>query len=109
MGAGNHKTPLNNFQLGFANRIGRRLAEIKAANKAATPTGTSLIVLKDQLVTAEFAAAAIKLKAHTQAKVKLVPTHFAAGSEAAGKINLNNPIEHTRQENSQLKNQLKLA
>lgn len=49
------KREQNDFELGFVDRINVRLQEMIDRKTAAKPTGTSLIVLKDQLVTEEYA------------------------------------------------------
>jgi hypothetical protein len=82
------------FRAGFSNRVYNRLTQMKAERDAATAsTCRDLIVLKDQLVTEEFAR---------QVGVKLVKSRggsfaadegaYRAGQSAGGRVNLNNPL-----------------
>lgn len=44
------------FMLGFAQRLNARLTEIKAARKAAAPTGNALVVVKEKIISERYAA-----------------------------------------------------
>ncbi len=90
------------FQKGMASRVADRLRAIKAENDAAqqaaqaaghsaSSTGTSLIVLKGQLIEEEFKQLNMKLiknynrsRSHWDA--------YAAGHKAGDKVNLNRPL-----------------
>lgn len=82
------------FRMGFAGRITERLREIKAERKAAQmkmSSATDLVVLKDQLVKAEFNKLGIKL--HKGAKKTIADMNAYTHGRAAGdRLNLNNPI-----------------
>lgn len=93
------------FRAGFANRVYSRLMEMKeerdARNRA--QTGTSLMVLKNQLVTEEFTK---------QLGIKLVKSRggtvadssaYYAGQRAGDRANLNNPLGNPSSSASRLR------
>jgi len=77
------------YRMGFAGRVTARLRELKAAR--AKPTGTALIVLKDQLVKSEWSKEGIKLQAGAKRYVADMGA-FREGTAAGGRVNLNNPL-----------------
>jgi hypothetical protein len=74
---------LASFRYGMAERLKERIIELIPV----VPTGTGLIVLKNQLVTEEFAKLGISLR-NEGIRIQLNPTAFAAGQTAAGRVNL---------------------
>jgi hypothetical protein len=95
--ATNKKRATVSFGRGMASRISYRLSQMKAEAKAkqaaATPTGTSLVVLKDQLVKKEFKNTGIKLgRAPTRRYYHDDANANAKGREAGDKVNLSRPI-----------------
>ena len=79
------------FELGFAHRIKALCSEIIAEREAHRPTGTALIILKDQLVRDEFAAycreTGLKLS-NSRTKTAVSGTAYAAGQAAGSRVNL---------------------
>lgn len=82
------------FRMGFAHRINERLREIRLAREAARmkmSTATDLVVVKDQLVKAEFNKLGIRLnKARSQTAADV--SAYYSGHAAGAKVNLNNPL-----------------
>lgn len=81
------------FRMGFANRVYRRLLEMKAERDARTyqKTGTSLVVVKDAIVKSEFDKLGIKLnKARVQQAADMGA--YYSGQAAGSRVNLNNPL-----------------
>lgn len=82
------------FRAGFSHRVYDRLMEMKAERDARnSTTGTSLIVLKDQLVTEEFTKQlGIKLVKRKARGFAADPNAYQQGMAAGGRANLNNPL-----------------
>ena len=82
------------FRAGFAHRVYDRLMEMKAERDARNAsTCRDLIVLKDQLVTAEFARqVGVKLVKSRAGNMNADPNAYRAGQAAGGRVNLNNPL-----------------
>lgn len=78
------------YRMGFAHRVCERLRELKEERNRAV-TGTALVVLKDQLVTEEFAKLNMRLdKARPQMAGD--SSAYYSGVSAGSKVNLNNPL-----------------
>jgi hypothetical protein len=91
------KAATRSFGYGMAFRIAERLREQKAEMNAAeafrtSTTGTSLVVLKGQLVTDEFAKLNLKLTTVASRRTVSNNAAFAKGHEAGNRVNLNRPI-----------------
>ena len=104
------KVATTNFRLGFARRIDDRLYDLKierdAYEAAHMTTGTSLVVIKDQLVEAEFVKESKKHKLRSHKITHRVRQHseaFNAGVIAAQNVNLSRPIETPGKNKLQLK------
>ena len=82
------------FRAGFAHRIYDRLLELKAERDARNAsTCRDLIVLKDQLVTEEFARqVGVKLVKARSGGRPADQSAYRAGMAAGGRVNLNNPL-----------------
>jgi hypothetical protein len=93
----NRKGAYVSFQQGMAHRVSERLVEMKRDQDAemenAAYTGSrALIVLKDQLVTEEFAKLNMRLKKSTvQARVRNGAA-YASGRSAGDNVNLSRPV-----------------
>jgi hypothetical protein len=84
------------FRAGFSRRIYDRLMEMKRERDAASAsTCRDLVVLKDQLVTEEFARRfGIKLVTRRGGgNMSADMSAYRAGQSAGGRVNLRNPIE----------------
>jgi hypothetical protein len=94
--ATNKKRATISFGRGMASRISFRLSQMKneaeARQAAATPTGTSLVVLKDQLVKREFMNIGIKLSRPPVRYRYYDSNANSKGIEAGDKVNLSRPI-----------------
>ena len=103
------KVASTNFITGFCTKVNARLNQIKGerddALRAAKQAGTSLVVIKSQLVEERFREEGISLRKN------YTPTYrrqydfnaYYAGSDAGEKVNFNRPV------GSEGRNQLKLA
>lgn len=82
------------FRAGFSHRVYDRLMEMKRERDARNAsTCRDLIVLKDQLVTEEFARqVGVKLVKHRARGGAADPNAYRAGMAAGGRVNLNNPL-----------------
>ncbi len=79
------------FRAGFSQRVYQRLMKMKADRDARRPTGTALVVLKDQLVKSEWAKEGIHLS-KSRGTFAADRGAFAQGQAAGGRVNLNNPL-----------------
>ncbi len=76
------------FRLGMIDRLNKRLADMVPAQRQ-NGTGTALMVLKDQLVTDEFAKLNLRLGyRNKQAGKPVNQSAFAAGAAAANRVGL---------------------
>jgi hypothetical protein len=94
--AGLRRSATVSFQRGMACRISQRLSELKKQNDAELarhrPTGTSLVVLKKQLIEEEFKKSGVKLGT-TRATYRINNrSAFDHGHAAGNKVNLSRPI-----------------
>jgi hypothetical protein len=82
------------FRSGFASRVYSRLMEMKRERDLRNASKCrDLIVLKDQLVTEEFARqVGIKLVKSSGGRVQGDNHAYLKGQEAGGRVNLNNPL-----------------
>jgi hypothetical protein len=82
------------FRSGFASRVYERLIQMKRERDARNASQCrDLIVLKDQLVTQEFARqVGVKLVKSRGSTVRVDPDAYHAGMSAGGRVNLNNPL-----------------
>lgn len=97
---GYSKKARDSFRMGFGNRVHARMSELRAQRDreaaeraAAMPngTGTNLVVLKDQIVVAEFEKLGVRLgKASTQRVHN--PAAFAHGKAHGDRVNLERPL-----------------
>jgi hypothetical protein len=81
------------FMQGMAVRICERLIEMAAALEpdARSATGTSLVVLKSQLVTEAYAKLGLHTKRYS-AGLQQGSSGYAAGREAGNSVNLQRPV-----------------
>jgi hypothetical protein len=82
------------FRAGFAHRVYDRLLEMKAERDVRNASSCrDLIVLKDQLVTQEFARqVGVKLVKVRAGRTAADASAYRAGMSAGGRVNLNNPL-----------------
>ena len=96
------KKACTSFRLGFGERIAARLNQLRAqrdaeaAARAVKSGNTNLVVLKDQLVAAEWETHGVKL-VMIKAPVIHDRAAFLEGHRAAETTNLNNPLEDGRE------------
>jgi len=80
------------FRMGFAGRVYDRLRQMKAERDARNAsTSRALVVLKDQLVKAEWAKQGVKL-VKSRGTVAADSHAYGHGHAAGGRVNLNNPL-----------------
>jgi hypothetical protein len=98
---GYSKKRRESFRMGFAGRVARRLTEMREHRDAARRAqvkmsgGTDLMIIKDQIVEAEFAKTGIKLKSRGQ-RVIHDQQAYGRGHLEGSKVNLNSPLEDKR-------------
>lgn len=81
------------FRAGFSNRVYERLMEMKKQRDAARASSCrDLIVLKDQLVTEEWAKRGIRLQKARGGSYAADGDAYLAGQRSGGRVNLNNPL-----------------
>jgi hypothetical protein len=86
------------FLHGMAVRLNARLSAMRAERHGMTATGTSLIVVKDALVTEQFAATNLRLKKGSQGKIKLGSDDaYNAGKAAGDKVHLGGGVGNDAQ------------
>lgn len=94
-------TSRESFELGMAHRIAERIKElILAKTPPTTSTGRGLIVLKDQLVTQQFAQklANMKIRLSNSPTIQIKDRGaFAAGHVKGGAVALSKDVGQTRQ------------
>jgi hypothetical protein len=86
------------FRRGCVSRLGRRLAEMAAQDKAAEPAGTgsqALVVVKSDMIERYMAEKNVKLRSRTSARPSS-RTGYAAGAAAANGVNLSRGIGSSR-------------
>lgn len=90
---------LRSFRLGFADRVAHRLdamaeAQERAADaaRAATPSGTALVLLKEQKLEEGFRALGIRLRSVTRRSVVRDRGAYGRGQEAGGRVGLDRPV-----------------
>jgi len=89
------------YRMGFANRAGTRLMELREARKRAA-TGNSLVVVKDQLVKSEFDKLGMNLR--KAAPQQIADTQaYLQGVAAGERVNLNNPLGGPSQNGAQIR------
>lgn len=78
------------FRAGMVARLEERLRELIPPEQPWADTGSALMVLKDQLVTAEFAKLNLRLGVHRQrpGTTRANPAAFAAGAAAGSRADL---------------------
>jgi len=88
------KTYRTSFQMGYTQKMNERLRKMASDRKAAqVSSGTSLMILKDQIVTEAFANLNMKLKVPYQTyKPQIRSTAWQQGNIAGEKANLNRPV-----------------
>lgn len=85
------------FQRGMADRVSERLDAMRRENDAAMKareqsTGTSLMVLKGQLIREEFEKEGIKLRVVRSYRQAYHGGAYGAGQRAGDRVNLNRPL-----------------
>lgn len=82
------------FRAGFASRVYERLVQMKRERDGRVSSSRELMVLKDQLVTQEFAKKlGIKLVKSRAREFAADPEAYWAGNAAGSRVNLSNPLE----------------
>lgn len=97
--SGKHgKTVSYSFSKGMTSRINSRLRELTAANKEdiKLSTGTSLIVLKGQLLKENFEKLGMRLRAGGSSARIRDNGAYAKGQEAGARVNLSRPVGYNR-------------
>lgn len=86
------RTVRKSFEIGFITRVRERLAELKQARTAATPTGRSLVVVKDQVVTERYASfcrdKGLRLRTTNRKSVATNAASYYAGASAGQRADL---------------------
>ncbi len=94
--SGKHgKTVSHAFSRGMVSRINSRLRELMEANKneVKISTGTSLIVLKGQLLKENFEKLNMRLRKAVSTTTKIQDSYaYAKGQEAGSRVNLSRPV-----------------
>lgn len=91
------KTARDSFRIGFGHRVADRMYELRqqrdaeAQARAVRSGGTSLVLLKDQIIEAEFSKTGIKLSSRAGPKVKDAGA-ARAGAAHGSTVNLANPL-----------------
>lgn len=93
--SGHKRTHRKNFLIGMSNRICERLQEIKNQHINET-TGTELVVAKSQFVKEALKEKNIIIKNKSKKTYYNSDESFSAGNDAGKNVNLNNPIEQTK-------------
>ncbi len=90
---------LRSFRLGFADRVSQRLGAMSAAQelaaetaRAAQPTGTSLVLLKEQKIEEGFRALGLRLRSVTRRTVVRDRGAYGHGQDAGGRVGLDRPV-----------------
>ena len=90
---------LRSFRLGFADRVAQRLDAMSAAQeqaaeaaRAAGPTGTALVFLKEQKIVEGFRALGINLRSVTRRTVVRDSGAFGQGRAAGERVGLDRPV-----------------
>lgn len=78
------------FQAGMAERINERLRLMRETQKAEMHRASKgqLVVLKDQLVRAEYAKLGLRLSTRTSRTIRMNASAYAAGKAAGGRVDL---------------------
>jgi len=84
------KTLRKAFMLGFASRVSDRLREMKKEAAQVKPTGTELVVLKNQVVKNHLASEGIHLRVSNSKTTYRSTDAYAAGQSAGDKAVLSN-------------------
>jgi hypothetical protein len=79
---------IKSFRAGMIARLGARIVELTRAARAVRPTGQALVVLKDQLVSAEFAKLGLSLGTWSPRRSALDSDAYAKGRAAGDRANL---------------------
>lgn len=81
------------FMAGLANRVNKRLDDMRMARHGTTATGTALIVVKDAIVTEQFAATNLRLKKGGQSKTTMGSHEaYEAGKKAGDSVHLGDSV-----------------
>jgi hypothetical protein len=82
------------FMLGFAKRINARLTEIKKERSAGVPTGTSLVVVKEQVVAERYAAHTATMRFSRSRSIRSAGDAgaYIAGDMAGRRVNITTGI-----------------
>jgi hypothetical protein len=90
---------LRSFRIGFGERIAQRLEAMSAAQeqataaaRAATPTGTALVLLKEAKIEEGFRGLGIRLRSVSRRTVVRDRGAYGRGQEAGGRVGLDRPI-----------------
>ncbi len=101
---GSKKSAYVSFQRGMSHRISSRLAQLRRENDEAmeaaraagtaqsSSTGTSLVVLKGQLIEEEFKKEGIRLRKYHSSERIRNHNAYDAGRAAGDRVNLNRPL-----------------
>lgn len=98
---GYSKKKRESFRAGFAHRVHARMSQMRkerddaAAAMARQSNCTDLVVLKDQIVEAEFAKTGVKLTS-SRRTVSYDNATYLRGHMAGDRVNLNNPLRDMR-------------
>lgn len=96
---GYSKRKRDDYRAGFGSMMYARMSELRAERDAAaqaraTASGcTSLVVIKDQIVKAEFEKTGVRLRTRPGRKVKHHGA-YVAGADHARTVNISNPLGH---------------
>lgn len=93
------RTGGSSFLIGMSSRINERLREIKAATSGEeiASTGRNLIVVKNAVVTEQFAKLNLNLRSNQTNRDVKNSSAFFAGREAGNKVGLHRPVGKSEQ------------
>lgn len=90
---------LRSFRYGFAERVSARIEELaahrraaEAAARAATPTGTALVLVKETMIEDGFRALGIRLRTSYTSRTVRDGAAYRKGVEAGGRVSLERPV-----------------
>lgn len=87
------------FMFGMTNRLNARLNEMSAAREAQakTSSGTALVVVRNAVVTEQFAKLNLGLRAPRKRKTRIDNQSFGAGKAAGDRVNITSGISQSGQ------------
>jgi hypothetical protein len=91
--AGIHKsTQRKSFMYGMANRLVKRLRELKDAAKKSNEGANQLVVVKKAMVEREFAKTAMRLSSNKSSRFSVNPNSYQAGQMAGDNVRFNRAV-----------------